>query len=79
MIPSKKLFNYKIKNNDHSRDDGLSTSERRMKMAHWVAVAYGRSCEEADFLRAAFVSTGFLVSNDGSFKGKNNSVTYQQG
>ena len=37
-----------------------------MKMAHWVAAAWAIVREEADFLRAAFVSTGFLVAKDGS-------------
>ncbi len=39
-----------------------------MKMADWVAAAWAIAREdlESDFLRAAFVSTGFLVAKDGS-------------
>jgi hypothetical protein len=47
-------------------NDGLSASLRRTKMAMWAAGAWAIIREEADFLRAAFVSTGFLVAQDGS-------------
>ena len=44
----------------------LSASERRMKLASWVAAAWAILSQEAEFLRSAFVSTGFLFASDGS-------------
>jgi hypothetical protein len=49
---------------------GLSASQRRMYMAQWVAAAWHVIREDADFLRNAFVSTGFLIAKDGSENNK---------
>jgi hypothetical protein len=50
--------------------NGLSSSQRRMKMAIWAAAAWKIiGCDE-DFLRSAFVSTGFLFATDGSDMGR---------
>jgi len=50
---------------------GLSASQRRMCMAQWVAAAWSVLREDADFLRSAFSSTGFLIAKDGS---ENNNI-----
>jgi len=47
-------------------DKGLSESERRIKMAQWAAYAWLIVQQKTDFLRSAFVSTGFLVAADRS-------------
>jgi len=47
-------------------EDGLSSPECRMKMVTWAAGAWQIVKAEADFLRSAFLSTGFLVAKDGS-------------
>ncbi len=44
----------------------LSASDRRMKMATWAAAAWALLRQEAEFIRSAFVSTGFLIAKDGS-------------
>ena len=49
--------------------NGLSRSERRMKMAVWAAAAWGVVAQNAAFLRSSFVSTGFLIAKDGSEDG----------
>ena len=45
---------------------GLAAWQRRVKMATWVAGAWVILREDTSFLRASFVSTGFLVALDGS-------------
>lgn len=45
---------------------GLQCWQRRVKMATWLAVAWSIVRADAPFLRAAFVSTGFLTAKDGS-------------
>jgi len=47
-------------------DKGLTASERRILMAQWAAFAWTQLRLRADFLRTAFVSTGFLVKADRS-------------
>ena len=41
-------------------------SERRIKMAQWAAYAWLIVQQKTDYLRSAFVSTGFLVAADRS-------------
>jgi hypothetical protein len=45
---------------------GLSAWQRRAKMALWLAAAWVVIRDDAPFLRAAFVSTGFLIAQNGS-------------
>jgi hypothetical protein len=45
---------------------GLHAWQRRGKMALWLAASWVVIREDAPFLRAAFVSTGFLIAKDGS-------------
>ena len=45
---------------------GLKAWQRRVKMATWVACAWSILKEDSQFLRSAFVSTGFLIARDGS-------------
>ena len=45
---------------------GLEAWQRRVKMATWVAVAWTLLREDAAFLRSSFVSTGWLIAQDGS-------------
>jgi hypothetical protein len=45
---------------------GLEPWERRTKIAVWTAAAWANLRVHADFLRQAFVSTGFLIAKDGS-------------
>ena len=47
-------------------DDPLVAGDCRMKLATWVAGAWEVLKSEQDFLRSAFVSTGFLIAQDGS-------------
>ena len=44
----------------------LSASCRRMLMTTWVLAAWRKVRTEDDFLRKAFVSTGFLLAKDRS-------------
>ncbi len=45
---------------------GLHAWERRVLLATWLAASWDSLRNEEDFLRTAFVSTGFLVAKDGS-------------
>ena len=48
------------------RHGGLQAWQRRVKMATWLAAAWDMISSDAPFLRAAFVSTGFLIALDGT-------------
>ena len=45
---------------------GLEACERRIRIAIWTAAAWARLSVNSEFLRKAFVSTGFLIAKDGS-------------
>jgi len=45
---------------------GLEAYERRIRIAVWTAAAWARLRVNSEFLRKAFVSTGFLIAKDGS-------------
>jgi hypothetical protein len=45
---------------------GLEAWERRVLMAKWTCAAWLIVSTQTDFLRTAFVSTGFLLAKDGS-------------
>jgi hypothetical protein len=46
---------------------GLEAHERRIRIAIWTAAAWwARLSINSEFLRKAFVSTGFLIAKDGS-------------
>lgn len=49
-----------------SANGRLEESEKRMKLATWVASAWAIVRENEVLLRAAFVQTGFLIALDGS-------------
>jgi hypothetical protein len=51
---------------DRWMDEGVGAAEVRMLLASWVAQAWDIVKCKADFLRSAFVSTGFLLAKDGS-------------
>jgi hypothetical protein len=47
-------------------DGGLSAAERRIFIVNWVACAWESLKTKAEFIRQAFVTTGWLLAKDGS-------------
>ena len=50
----------------HGMQAGLTASERRILLATWLGASWQMMRADSEFIRQAFVSTGFLIRKDGS-------------